>query len=131
MRDERTQELIEIPLHDMRRWEGPYVYVAYPKQLFKASTGKYQDADQEKTIAKTQADHERLSSDWQESPDLARAHYDRQQNEIAKASAESAGADRSMSAKAQIERAKYDGASDFDMVTDVPAPKLPPRAKKD
>jgi hypothetical protein len=115
-------EIVKLDPSDLRYWNGPYRYVPYPKQLFKAADGRYQDSDLETCIVKSEAEHRRLSSDWQESPDAARAHYDQMQDEFARAAAETAAALTTMSAKAQAEHRALEVASD-DHVVDVPAPR--------
>lgn len=115
-------ELEKLSENDPRYWQGSYRYEPYPKLLFKASLQHYQDSDLEHRIVKNQQDHNALTSDWCESPDLARAKYDAHESEMALASAQSAAKDSSMSEKARAERLAHEQASDFEHVVDVPAP---------
>lgn len=117
-----NNEIVTLEPSDPRYWNGPYRYVPYPKLLFRASVGRYQDGDLEAREVKTDAEHRALPSDWKESPDEARAQFDAVELEISKAAAESAHSDRNMSAKAQIERLAAERATDEHLI-DVPAPK--------
>jgi hypothetical protein len=92
--------------------------VPYPKQLFKAGDGAYQDDQLEWRIVKNETEHRTVGSQWKESPDEARAYYDAQQLEFAKAAAEVAHKAQGMSAKAQAELRAAEVASD-DHVVDV------------
>ena len=128
-------ETEELHPNDPRYWEGPYVYTPYPKLLFKASVGRYQDSDQEQIVVQSEREHRALGSDWCESPDLARQHCDRMEAEIARAAAEVKASATRMSASAQAELRAAEVATD-EHVTDVTPkrkgwPKGKPRAKKE
>ena len=104
IKDDRTNEWVDLSPNDPRYWEGRYVYESYPKDLYKAEVGRYQDGDLKVQTVKTQDEHERLDrreSGWKESPDDARAYLDGLEREMARAAAESAHADRNMSEGAQ------------------------------
>lgn len=114
-------ELEKLDHNDPRYWEGPYVYQPYPKLLFKAGPGKaYQEPDHK--IVQNSQEHERAGSDWAESPDAARAIFDRHESAMAAAAAEHNATVSTMSRKAQEEALAHDRSTD-DMVADVPAPK--------
>ena len=122
----------ELHPNDPRYWAGRYVYEPYPKVLYRASVGRYQDGDQEVCTVKTQVDHDALdkkTSGWKESPDDARAWLDNLEREMSTAAAESAAADQHMSPQAQAERRTTEQQTDA-FVTDVPAPKKRGRPKK-
>lgn len=122
IRDSRTGEWEELHVNDPRYWEGPYKYEPYPKLLFKATVGRYQDGDLETKLVKSQDEHERAGSQWCESPDEARAYCDRMEAELARAAAEAKAASTKMSQNAREElRAAEQDTDTF--VTDVPKPR--------
>jgi septal ring factor EnvC (AmiA/AmiB activator) len=133
IKDDRTNEWVDLHPNDPRYWEGRYVYEPYPKVLFKASVGAYQDGDLAQKRVENQQQHDDLNkreSGWKESPDEARAYLDALEREMSTAAAESAHADRNMSASAQRERRAAEESTDG-FVVDVPAPKKRGRPKKD
>lgn len=127
IRNDRS-ELEKLDHHDPRYWQGTYKYEPYPKQLFKAGPGeKYQHPDL--CVVQNQHEHNRLSSDWKEDPDAARAVFDQHEGAMAKASAEHNASVTKMSPKAQAEALAHDRSTD-EMVADVPAPKKRGRPAK-
>lgn len=126
----------ELHPNDPQYWEGPYKYEPYPKMLFRAGEGRYQDDDIDMMIVKSSAEHKAAPSDWKESRDEARAHFDRQEAELARAAAEVKAASLRMTSHAQAELRAAEQVTD-EFVTDVTPkkrlgwPKGKPRKKKE
>lgn len=111
-------EIEPLDHNDPRYWEGPYVKVEYPKALYR-QTQPGQPA--ESRIVANQHEHDRLGSDWHESPADASEQFQKLEGDIARAAAERHFSDTKMSEKAQAEALRADRATD-EMVTDIPAP---------
>jgi hypothetical protein len=98
----------------------PYTYQPYPKYLFHHVDGL--------RLVETAEAHAACDGLWQESPALARAAYERLQDQIGEAAAERAYTDRRMSAGAQAELRALERETDAH-VLDVPAPPRRPGRK--
>lgn len=110
-------ELETLDHNDPRYWEGPYVKVEYPKALYRqAQPGQ----PAELRVVQSQHEHERLGSDWHESPADAAEHFQKLEADIAKAAAERNYSDARMSEKAQREALAADRATD-EMRPELPA----------
>jgi hypothetical protein len=121
-------EMKPLTVHDLAYWDGPYRYEPFPKVLFRCFGPQQQDI--EERLCKTAFEAERLDASWKETPDEARAHERKLQDEIAAADAYAAAEAARMSATAQAEKLAYDRAH-FDHTPDMPAPtKRPGRPKK-
>ena len=128
-------EVEELHPNDPRYWNGPYVYVPYPRMLYRASAARYQDEDLEWCIVENEQEQNRLDSAWKESRAEARAYFDGLEADVARAAAEVKYAARGMSQPAQDELREAEQQTD-EFVTDVTPkrggwPKGKPRAKKE
>lgn len=105
-------DLEKLDHHDPRYWEGPYRKEEYPKGLYRQTTPGQVYPYEYKEV-QNQHEHERLGSDWHESPAAAAAHFQRLEADIAKAAAERNYSDRRMSEQAQREALTADRATDL------------------
>ncbi len=110
--------------HDPRYWEGNYTYQPYPKMLYRATAGAGYTTP-ETCVVQNEAEHRRLSGDWQESPDEARAVRDKHDAAMAAAAAERNASDAKMSRAAQAEALAADRATDA-MLPEVPVARKKP-----
>ena len=127
-RDDRG-EWVELTPNDAKYWEGPHVYVPFPKLLFRQSQPGQTNEQQDKLIVQSQDEWERAGQAWKETPDEARAYFAALEAEMAKAAAEANYAASKMSQKAHDEFTAHARSTD-EMTTDVPAPKKRGRPKR-
>ncbi len=127
IRDNRG-ELIELDHNDPRYWEGPWVYVPFPKLLFHATAGDG-FTNPEMKVVTNQHEMDRLGSDWAEDPDAARAIVERRDAEMARVAAERHHSDQRMSPSAQVEALAADRATD-EMLPSIPEQKRRGRPRK-
>lgn len=108
--------------NDPRYWNGPYRYEPYPKALYRQTQP---GMPCEERVVKSDSEHNKLGSDWHESPADAKAHFEKLEADMAKAAAEHNYSVQRMSEQAQREALAHDRATD-EMTADVPAPKRGP-----
>lgn len=106
----------ELTVHDPEYWEGPYRYEPYPKALYRQTQP---GEGYETRVVKSKEEHDRLGSDWHESPADAADMFRRQEAEMAELAARRLTSDAKMSAKAIAEALKADRATDA-MLGEIP-----------
>lgn len=116
MRDDRG-EIRQLTENDPEYWTGPYVYQPFPKLLFRIAHPGQTEPDH--CVVKSEREMSDKGSGWCESPDEARAFFNKLEADVARAAAEANAADRQMSDAAKAERLAYERSTD-EMVTEVP-----------
>lgn len=106
----------ELTVHDPEYWEGPYRYEPYPKALYRQTQP---GEGFETRVVKSKEEHDRLGSDWHESPADAKTMFELREAEIAELAARRLTTDARMSAKARAEALTADRAADA-MLAEIP-----------
>lgn len=126
----RGDEMRPLTENDLEYWEGPYAYQEFPRAVYRATGPERDDLEIQTVLG--QAEWDRLGTAWQGTPDQARAHLRKLDDDVAKAAAESRMQVERMTGKAKAEFLAQEQADELEMTTDVAPRKKPgpkPKAK--
>jgi hypothetical protein len=106
---------------EMARWNQPYVYVEFPKMLFRGTTTSAGRIEVEQRIVTSEGEEQDAQADgWLPHPQHAKDAEMRRQEAIGTAAAERAYTDRRLSAAAQAEAAAADEAAGARHLGEIP-----------